>query len=246
MDSLLLFASSQRRSIRLCFALAIVALVAVFGFAIEAILLLNNSDMDTVGVRGGFFLLLFIVSLLSAIIFSKGTEYKAPAAFLLFVFMLETAIVFYVMSFFHGSQLAKSISFPLIYILGYFVFVYRDILTVNMFSLLRKVRLSKGYAGSSLLTTSKSVTSILIAKGLRYMAGLYTLYSLADIVYILYRDLDPHQSQVVSIALMRYNDLDYEVIGRYFMDGITLYLAVILLAGISKSIRENKRYEVAL
>ena len=78
------------------------------------------------------------------------------------------------------------------------------------------------------------------------MAGLYTLYSLADIAYILYRDLDPHKSQVVSLALMRYNDLDYEVIGRYFMDGITLYLAVILLAGISKSIRENKRYEVAL
>ena len=110
MDSLLLFASSQRRSIRFCFALAIVALVAVFGFAIEAILLLNNSDMDTVGVRGGFFLLLFLVALLSAIIFSKGAEYKAPAAFLLFVFMLETAIVFYVMSFFNGSQLAKSVS----------------------------------------------------------------------------------------------------------------------------------------
>lgn len=236
MESILLIASSKRWFTKACFATLILTLVYFVGMSIEYILEVNSQTMDSIHVRGSFFLVLFLFTLVIASVFSRGSHYKNPAISLLLIFIVQTLIIFLVMSLFSSAQLVKTITFPLVYSLGYFLFLYRDVVTYKMYSLLGRTGWARLTADSLVRSTQKTINSVLILNGLKYMAMLYVFYSAIDVFYMI--------SAKDSVLVTCLDFLNHAVLGRYFMDAITLYFIIILLAGLSKSIRESKDSKV--
>jgi len=240
MDNLLLLASSQKWIVRTAFTLTILFVVVLFTVAIEYILIANNQTMDSINIRGGVILMAFIITLIASVIFSRGARYKNPAICLMLIFILQTFIIFFIVSFYEGSKIAKLLAFPFVYVLGYYLFAFRSVIAYQICSFIPIKWLSRLYAGEITSTIKPVITATLIKKGLRYMAILYVIYSCTDSFYIYALGMDIASSESVETSLIANGVFNYAIIGRYLLDAIMLYLIIILLAGISKSIREDK------
>jgi hypothetical protein len=240
METLLLLASSQKKYVQIGFTAFVLALVFISSVAIDLILAANNQTMNSIHVRGGIFLALFLFTVVVASIFSRGSHYKNPAISLLLIFIVQTFVIFLVLSTFNGSAIAQTLIFPFVYILGYYIFLHRDILAFIICSKLGKTGWRRYFSDNLAESTKKSITSILVLKGLRYMAILYTAYAMVDALDIYLKGIESSFSTSVGYYLGEY----YSIIGRYLMDAIMLYIILILWAGVSKSIRENKDCKV--
>jgi len=240
MEAMLLLASSNKWFVRASFAVFILVVVAVFGGLVEYILAVNGESVNTINVRGGIFLIGFILTLIAAAVFSRGSNYKIPAIALLLIFLVQTAAIFLVMALFHGSQFAQTTAFPFIYIGGYILFRYKDSIIYVVCTGLNAIKFIPNLSLEFARATKMSITSVLILKGLRWMAAIYVFYSLMDVFYIYFRDVDYHVVNAISKAIKEHNDFNYANTGRYLLDAVVLYFILILLAGISKSNREYK------
>lgn len=240
MDTLLLFASSQKWFLRALFTSIILILVYLLSLTIDYVLALSGSSVDKIKIRGGIFLVFFVITVVVSSVFSKGHHYRSPAIALLVVFMFQTLVIFSLISLSGGSDMAKMIIFPIVYTVSYFVYEYRDLLNLYVSGILNRGK----YVGRSNRTLSSamqySITAPLIGKGLKFLALLYTAYSIIYLSYVYYRDIEFASKTTVSKAIILNGDFDFVSAGLYFMDAITLYFIVILIGGISRSIREDK------
>tara|TARA_R110001583_G_scaffold162327_6_gene314508 strand:+ start:1322 stop:2065 length:744 start_codon:yes stop_codon:yes gene_type:complete len=240
MDTLLLFASSQKWIVRAFFTLLIVSIVYLSSVVIDHAVALSGQSIKTMNIRGGIFLMLFLITVIISSVFSRGHHYRSPAIALFIVFLMQTGVIFILTSVFKDSELAKIVIFPIVYAAGYFAYQWRDVITMYVCGIWKKGQ-DGGRANLALIHTMKpSITAPLIAKGLRGMAILYTLYSIVSICYVYYRKIDFMSKTSIKEAIELYHDLDFVAIGSYCMDVITLYFVVILIGGISRSIREDK------
>jgi hypothetical protein len=240
MDTLLFWASSQKWLVRTTFTVLILAMVFTFTHVIDYTLALSGQSAKTLNVRGGIFLMAFMFTVIIACVFSRGHNYRGPAIALLAVFLFETLFIFVAISIFDGADLAKMIVFPFAYGLGYFAYQLRDVIPLYVCGIFNKGAI-KGRSSRALNSTLEySITAPLIGKGLRWLALLYSAYTLVSIAYVSYRGLKVTTPASIRESILVNSDFDFVYYGSYFMDAITLYIIVILIGGISKSIRDDK------
>lgn len=240
MDTLLLFASSQKWFVRAFFTLLILLLVYLFSLTIDYVVSLSGESIDSMNIRGGIFLLLFLFTVVISCVFSKGHHYRSPAIALLVIFLLQTGGIFGLTSIFHDSDFAKMLVFPIVYIIGYFAYQCRELINFYICGILYKGRCT-GRSNRALVSAmGYSITAPLIGTGLRYLAILYSVYSVIALSYVYYRAVEITTRSAIKEAIEMHHDFDFVSVGSYFMDAITLYFIIILIGGLSRSIREDK------